>query len=142
MKLRIKDDAVRFRITIKELEQLRAEGLLEKETWVPGGKDGEPVVFVYVIAVGRELERSRFVMEPYVMRAELSEKDFELLASPEEEGVYIRREWTLPDGSARRFMFFVEKDRPGSSCAKPEEWVYEEVIGQQPATRRFPANPG
>jgi hypothetical protein len=140
VKIRIKDNAVRFRITLKELERLRAEGLLASETRVlgPAGPAG---VFRYAVLRDPGAKESNLEMGDRDMTMRLAQRDFEALASDDQEGVYIRREWTDHDGSVRRFMVFVEKDRPGSVCDKPEEWVYEERIGARPVTRPIPSRP-
>ena len=139
MKLRLKDNSVRFRITLKELEALHKNHYLEKETWMPGLPGLGAQVFRYAIHVSRELGESRLVAEPCSMTAELSLADFEVLSSSEEEGVYIRREWEDDHGQTQRFMFFVEKDRPSSTCEKPEEWIYEERTNQRPRLQSIPS---
>jgi hypothetical protein len=138
MKLRIKDNAVRFRITLKELETLRSEGALSRETHIlgPAGPAG---AFRYSLVRDAEAKESRLELEANGMALRLAPADFETLAREDEEGVYIRREWATEDGSRQRFMAFVEKDRPGSVCDKPEEWVYEERLGQRPETRPIPS---
>lgn len=139
MKLRIKDSSIRFRITLKELEELRAAGRLAKETVVPAGEDAS-LVFRYALEVDRTGKETVLDLQPYAMTVRLSAADFEALARDDEEGIYIRREWQdAGTGQARRFMAFVEKDRPGSTCEKPEEWIYEEVLGQRPRTVPIPA---
>lgn len=135
MKLRIKDSAVRFRITLKELDALHTSKRLEKVTWVPPQGDEEPQVFRYALTVNEDAIESRLIIEPFSMTAELSPSDLGVLSDEKEEGVYVRHKWQAPDGSEQRFMFFVEKDRPGSTCVKPEEWVYEERLGERPITK-------
>jgi hypothetical protein len=138
MKLRIQDDAVRFRITLKELEVLRSEGAVRRETRAlgPNGPDG---TFRYALVRDPEAKVSRLELDAASITMRLAPADFETLASENEEGVYIRREWSTRDGSRQRFMAFVEKDRPGSTCNKPEEWIYEERRGERPETRPIPS---
>src|SRR5690349_6672711 len=136
MKLRIQDNSVRFRITLRELEDLLRDGVLHRETRVPGAQDGA-AVFGYEIRVSRN-EESRLAVGPFSFVLELSPADLEELAAPDKEGVYIKREWNSGAGTERleRFLVFVEKDRPGSTCTKAEEWVYEYGRGGQGTTTR------
>ena len=120
MKLRIQDSSVRFRITLKELEIIESGGGIEKACHLPNG-----TVFRYMASINRELPESRMVAEPFSIAIELSTPDAEQLSDPAQEGVYIRREWTDDTGEPRRFMAFIEKDRPASTCKKIEAWIYE-----------------
>lgn len=136
MKLRIRDNTVRFRITLRELEALESNGKLEKETMIPSMESPEsPTVFTYSLCVAKDLKESRLVAGAFSLTAELSQEDFDTLKSETEEGVYVRKEWKDKKGTESRFMLFVEKDRPGSTCTKPEEWVYEHIPGSTPETR-------
>ncbi len=138
MKLRIQDSSVRFRITLKELEVLRENGTLSREARVPvgpAGKDGA-VVFRYEVLREEGTEESVLRVQPFVFQLVLAEADFEELADPAREGVYIRREWTDEEGAVRRFMVFIEKDRPGSTCIKQEAWVYDVDYSTQSAETR------
>ena len=141
MKLRIKDNAVRFRITLKELEELRSSGCIERRTRVPGA-GGEWREFRYAAMVDTESSESRMELGAFEMVLVLGRQDFETLCDPENEGTYVRNEWRGPDGEWHRFMAFIEKDRPGSACVKPEEWIYEEIPGRRPLTRPIPGKAG
>ena len=59
MKLRIQDNSVRFRMTVKELEQLAADGRIERRTQFPriGGVSGAQ--FTYGIQVDQGAGASR-----------------------------------------------------------------------------------
>jgi hypothetical protein len=137
MKLRIKDNSVRFRITLKELETLRSEGVLRSETHVLN-LDGPGGVFRCALVRDPDAQASRMEWAAEGATMRLASADFQTLANDKEEGVYIRREWTDEDGFRHRFMAFVEKDRPRSVCDKIEEWIYEERLGQKPLTRPIP----
>jgi len=120
MKLRIQDSSVRLRITLKELETLQQKAVLEKVCLIPVGAS-----FRYLVRVRDALAESRVVAQPYSLALELSTEDLRTLENPESEGVYLRKEWTDNQGVARRFMAFIEKDRPASTCRKIEAWIYE-----------------
>lgn len=125
MKIRIQDSSVRFRITLKELEVLGETGALARETRVPSPDGAAPAVFRYEVRRDADAPESRFHVKPFGMCLVLSDSDFRHLADPANEGAYIRREWTDEEGRPRRFMVFIEKDRPGSTCIKQEAWIYE-----------------
>jgi hypothetical protein len=137
MKLRIKDNSVRFRITLTELEELQSAGRLERRTRVPNptGADAE---FRYGAVLDPESMESRVEVEAFSIRLVLCRRDFDRLRAPDQEGAYVKREWEDETGRRHRFMAFIEKDRPGSTCAKPEEWIYEERRGGHPETRPIP----
>jgi hypothetical protein len=126
MKIRIQDNSVRFRITLKELEALNQTGRIESvtEVYSPEGTAPEGR-FVYAVAAADIGASSRCAIEPGSITVYLNDADRVTLNSPSEEGVYLRREHTLASGETRRFMAFVEKDRPASKCDKPEAWIYD-----------------
>jgi len=123
MKLRIQDNSVRFRISIRELEQLSEAGELVGETRIPGSH-GVATVFRYVVRRGDDREESTLEAEPFGLTLVLTNADLEHLQDCAEEGVYLKREW-LEQGDIQRFLVFIEKDRPGSTCVKQEAWVYQ-----------------
>ncbi|MBX3729135.1 MAG: hypothetical protein KF858_08105 [Candidatus Sumerlaeia bacterium] len=120
MKLRIQDNSIRFRMTLKELDALGTTGRLERICRLPDGG-----AWHYAVVVDRALEASRVAFGAGRIELTLSAADHATLADPSQEGVYIRREWTDAAGASQRFMVFVEKDRPGSTCTKPEAWIYD-----------------
>ncbi len=138
MKIRIQDNSVRFRITLKELETLQAVGRLESRTEVPS-EPGTARQFLYAVCANPAATLSRLRLHPFGMELELSAPDFAVLCLPDQEGVYIRNEWSDGSGTPRRSLAFVEKDRPGSTCEKPEAWIYEEIPGRSRETRPIPA---
>ena len=151
MKIRVQDSSVRFRITLKELEVLRESGVLARETRVPavpgGGSGGGSAgaggwggaVFRYEVRRDSGTPESAFLVEPFALRLILAEPDFQQLADPANEGAYIRREWADEEGQPRRFMVFIEKDRPGSTCIKQEAWIYElDYANSRAETRPIP----
>ncbi len=138
MKIRIKDCAVRYRITLKELDELNSTGRLEAVTEIYS-EDGaaHEGSFRYGVAIDKEASASRCAIEPGSIMFHLCADDAERLNAAGQEGVYLRRESRLPGGRIHRFMAFVEKDRPGSTCDKPEAWIYEEKAGAAPDTRQI-----
>ncbi len=137
MKLRIKDNSVRFRITLKELEELQSAGRLERSMRVPN-PNGADAEFRYTAVIDPQSTESRVEVEAFLIRLVLGQGDFERLCAPDHEGTYVKREWEDETGRRHRFMAFIEKDRPGSTCVKPEEWIYEERPGGHPETRPIP----
>jgi len=123
MKIRIQDSSVRFRITLKELESLVGEGRVQRECVVPAA--GGVARLSYAVVVDAALEASDLALEPFAVVLRLAQRDLATLASPAEEGIYIRREWRDSSGVQQRFMVFLEKDRPASTCKKIESWIYE-----------------
>ncbi|MGI8905956.1 MAG: DUF7009 family protein [Candidatus Sumerlaeaceae bacterium] len=126
MKIRIQDNSVRFRITIKELETLLADGAIISRTAFPGTREAH--VLSYGITSVRDAHESRIRFTGDQIIAELCERDLQLLKDDSREGVYCPSE--LPRLDGERFIFFIEKDRPGSACEKPEHWIYEESAGK------------
>jgi hypothetical protein len=94
--------------------------------------------FRYELRVTRTGDQSELLVTPFAFTLYLGSTDLAELAAETKEGVYIRREWTDAGGIVRRFIVFVEKDRPGATCEKPEEWIYEVVRGSAPTTRPIP----
>jgi hypothetical protein len=137
MKIRIQDNSIRFRITLKELDELREAGRIARSTEIPA-PNGDAAVFRYAVELDDGGAESRVQLQPDGIILRLAAGDLATLCKPHEEGVYIRREWWGADGSPRRFMAFVEKDRPGATCDKPEAWIYDEVPGVRRETRAIP----
>lgn len=138
MKLRIQDDSVRFRITIKELEQLTETGVVSCHTCIPMKIGETQSVFRYELRAAHAGEQSDLLVTPFAFTLYLNRTDLSELVSETKEGVYIRREWADVAGTPHRFIVFVEKDRPGSACEKPEQWIYDTVPGSAPTTRPIP----
>lgn len=137
MKLRIKDSSFRFRITLKELEQLEEAGRVECRSTV--SEAGSPSSFLYSIRVDEAAPESFLDVKPFHIEAVLTRQDLGRLAHPREEGVYFRKQWEETGGRQQRMMFFIEKDRPGSTCEKPEQWIYQENdTGERPQTQDIP----
>ncbi len=126
MKIRIQDHSVRFRITLRELEKLETEGLIESRTEIFSKETRKCVGrFVYGIKKQEEINESTCELNPGSIWMILNRQDWEKLKDPQEEGVYLRQEVEKEDGSFHRFISFVEKDRPASKCDKPEMWIYD-----------------
>lgn len=124
MKIRIQDNSIRFRLTLREVEVLKEEGFLERTTTVLG-PEGPVASLCYAVWHDPDVRESLVEMPPNQIRMTLCNEDFMSLCDDAQEGVYVRREWTAPDGTSERFIAFVEKDRPGSTCIKPENWIYD-----------------
>jgi hypothetical protein len=137
MKIRLQDDSVRFRITLKELEGLIHNGRIEgvTEIYSPDGTVCEGR-FVYAVSISTGDLPSRCAIEPGAITLYLNAADQATLNDPSQEGVYLRRETRLRSGDIRRFMAFVEKDRPPTRCDKPEAWIYESAKDGRPASTR------
>ncbi|AXA37142.1 MAG: hypothetical protein D6691_01885 [Candidatus Hydrogenedentota bacterium] len=120
MKIRVQDSSVRYRVTLRELEELQKQGRIAAECLTPDGG-----TWRYAIRLAPDCEASRLAIEPFAITLELTPSDFQELSRPDREGVYVRREWSDSGGEVRRMIAFVEKDRPAATCEKPEMWIYE-----------------
>lgn len=137
MKIRIQDSSIRFRLTLREVEDFARSGRLERITQVLG--DGGPMAtFRYAIERAEGAAASEVLVGGNSITMRLAEGDFADLVNPASEGAYLRREWRDESGSTHRFMAFVEKDRPGSTCVKPEAWIYDAPPGGPVETRPIP----
>jgi hypothetical protein len=134
MKLRILDNSFRFRITLRELEILGGTGRIETAARFPPTGNREPS-FSYAVSVDPEAPDSELRIDPFRIEFVLSRADLDRLRDPGTEGVYCRREWRDPAGDTVRAMAFLEKDRPATSCDKPEVWIYDHPHGS-PRTDR------
>ncbi|HQH73758.1 MAG TPA: hypothetical protein PK360_16910 [bacterium] len=143
MKIRIQDNSIRFRITLKELEQLNQEGDVVAETVIRDPRTGMVEGrFQYGLVRQNAESESRCEIGPAAIFIHLNPASLAALNDPREEGIYLRREAQMPDGSVYRFLAFVEKDRPPSKCDKPERWIYEQHHGADDETRPMGTNAG
>jgi len=122
MKLRIENNAVRFRISGEELARLADESGLEAATQI-FGRDGASVEgeFIYALAVDREGGPTRCRIEPgYIMFI----LDSGAMENLEKSGSYVfLRESVAAGGEAKRFMAYVEIDKPRKRRGRPEDWL-------------------
>jgi len=125
VKLRIKDNSFRFRVTLSEVDVLREARRIEAAASFPG-TDGGSSTLTYAVEIDEEIGEGRIEITGSKLTLRLSPEEYRELADPSREGVYLRREWIDARGAARRSIAFIEKDRPGSSCDKPEYWIYED----------------
>jgi len=137
MKIRIQDSSIRYRMTLREVEAFAQDGLIASTTQVVG-PDGLGPVFEYRLEFDGNLAESEVLIKGASIAVRLSSIDRGVLLEPDKEGVYIRREWTSPEGKTHRFMAFVEKDRPGSTCVKKEQWIYDAPPHGPVETRAIP----
>ncbi|NUP90378.1 MAG: hypothetical protein HUU25_11255 [Candidatus Sumerlaeia bacterium] len=140
MKIRIRDDSLRLRITLSELESLQRDGRLESQMRCltsrgPGG------VFRYGVAVDSSRRESEAEVQAFEVRLVITPSDLAALLDPSREGICLQRESCGPDGS-HRFCATLEKDRPAASCEKPEEWIYQDRPDHRPETRPIPLRRG
>ena len=137
MKIRIQDNSVRMRMTLREVDALATDGIVSRSTQVvtPNGLGPR---FEYRLVCDAGAAESRVEMENQSITVRLCHADHAELLRPDQEGVYIRREWVSPEGEAHRFMVFVEKDRPGSTCVKKEQWIYNAPPHGPVETRPIP----
>lgn len=137
MKIRIQDNSLRFRITLRELQQLSESGSLESKTQILG-PDGPGPCLHHRIELAHNLPHSDVTLQGANTTLRLAPADLASLQDPRQEGVYLRRAWTDPKGTSHRFLAFVEKDRPGAGCAKPELWIYDAPPHEPVQTRPIP----
>lgn len=130
MKIRIQDNSVRFRITLKELDELNANGSIEGRSTSILSSAAAGGTLVYGVRAVPSATASECQVTSAGIWLELCPSDLATLNDAAQEGVYLRREH-----NGERFMAFIEKDRPGGKCDKPEAWVYEYAPGQAPSTK-------
>ncbi len=139
MKIRIQDNSIRFRLTLREVEEFAQAGRLARTTCVLG-PDGPRETFRYAIERAPSGGASEVHLAGASITMRLGESDCADLLNPSSEGAYVRREWLDTSGQTHRFMAFVEKDRPGSTCIKPEAWIYDAPPGGPIQTRPIPSS--
>lgn len=110
MKIRIKSHSVRFRFSPEDLERFRQEGLVTEETTIPV-PEAEPAVFRSTVRQAPAGEDSWLIPANFGFDLRLSPADSQTLLSEDNEGVYVRREWTNAEGRSIRFLAYVEKDK-------------------------------
>jgi len=124
VKLRIEDNSIRFRISPEELERLNQRSRIEAATQLfsPDGNkvEGE---FIYALAVDVEGGPTRCLIEPSYIMLVLHPDALATLNVPGTEGFYFQREATTPEGDVKRFMAYVEIDKPVKKRNRPEDWL-------------------
>jgi hypothetical protein len=138
VKIRIQDNSIRLRMTLREVETFAETGSIARSTQVVTPQGLGPV-FRYSLEFDSTLSESEVLIDGSAITVQLCMTDRDTLLNQQEEGVYIRREWNSPDGKSHRFMAFVEKDRPGSTCVKKEQWIYDAPPHGPVETRSIPA---
>lgn len=101
MKLRVRDNSIRLRLTRTEVEDLRATGLVEARTEFPGGLD-----FRYALESSPASVKPGAFFSNNVMTVRLPETT--VLAWATTDQVSIRGEQRLEDGATLAIL--VEKD--------------------------------
>ena len=109
MKLRIRDNSVRLRLTRGEVETLRQEGMVSAKTGFPGGRD-----FQYVLESSPASVSPGAFLSDNVMTVRLPETT--VLAWAASNQVSIEGEQLLNDGE--KTIILVEKD---FVCLTPRE---------------------
>ena len=109
MKLRIRDNSVRLRLTRGEVETLRSEGIVSARTEFPGGRD-----FQYVLESSPASVSPGAFLSDSIMTVRLPEST--VLAWAATEQVSIEGEQLLNDGEKTTIL--VEKD---FVCLAPRE---------------------
>ena len=126
MKLRIENNSVRFRITPEELAQLNDRCRVETSTKLYS-EDGRNVEgeFIYSLTVDKEGGATRCRIEPSFIMLILHPDELDTLNASRNGGVHYRRESVSPSGEVRRFMAYVEIDKPVRKRKIPETWLEE-----------------
>lgn len=109
MKLRIRDNSVRLRLTRGEVDTLRDNGIVSARTGFPGGRE-----FQYVIESSPASVSPGAFLSDWVMTVRLPETT--VLAWATTDQVSIHGEQMLQDGE--KVSILVEKD---FSCLTPRE---------------------
>ena len=108
MKLRIRDNSVRLRLTRAEVDRLRDDGLVSARTGFPGGRE-----FEYIVESSPASVKPAAFLSECVITVRLPETA--VLAWANSEQVSIREEQLLDDG---KLTILVEKD---FACLAPRE---------------------
>jgi hypothetical protein len=126
MKLRIENNAIRYRITPGELAHLNERTRLEASTQIHS-EDGATLEgeFIYALTVDRESGPTRCRIEPSFIMLILHPDDLAALNASGEKGIRYQRESSLPNGESHRFMAYVEVDKPMKHRKRPEKWLEE-----------------
>jgi hypothetical protein len=119
--LRLRDSSIRVRLSLEEVEALRAAGRVERETHVPGGS----AAFRYAVAVDERAAETFVRLAPFELEVVLASADLSYIADPSRDGVSLRRAWTDREGRPRRGLIVVEKDRMGEKPSDDESWIYD-----------------
>ncbi len=109
MKLRVRDNSIRLRLTRSEVETLREDGLVACRTAFPGGRD-----FQYVLESSPASVNPAAFFSDCIMTIRLPEATVLAWAATDE--VSIRGEQRLVDGAILNIL--VEKD---FTCLTPRE---------------------
>lgn len=127
MKLRIEDNSIRFRISEEERERLTQRSRIEAATQLfsPDGNSVEGE-FIYALAVDVEGGPSRCLIEPSYIMLVLHPDALDALNAPGEGRFCFQREATTPEGELKRFMAYVEIDKPMKKKNRPEDWLDQE----------------
>ena len=121
MKLRIRDNSVRLRLTRGEVDQLRDDGLISARTGFPGGRD-----FQYVVESSPASVKPGAFLSECIITVRLPETS--VLAWANSEQVSIRGEQLLDDET---LTILVEKD---FACLAPREGEDESDMFPHPST--------
>ena len=120
MKLRIRDNSVRLRLTRGEVDQLRDDGLVKARTVFPGGRD-----FQYVVESSPASVKPGAFLSEAVITVRLPETT--VLAWANSEQVSITGEQML---DAETLSILVEKD---FACLAPRDGEDESDMFPHPA---------
>ena len=120
MKLRIRDNSVRLRLTQGEVDQLRDNGLVSARTGFPGGRE-----FQYVVESSPASVKPGAFLSECVITVRLPETT--VLAWANSEQVSIRGEQFLDDD---KLTILVEKD---FACLAPREGEDESDMFPHPS---------
>jgi len=124
VKLRIEGNSIRFRISREELARLQDRCRLEAATqlYTPDGRavEGE---FIYALAIDTEGGPTRCLIEPSYIMFVLQPEALDILNGPNGEAYAYQRETTTPEGEPKRFMAYVEIDKPVKKRKRPEDWL-------------------
>ena len=120
MKLRIRDNSVRLRLTRGDVDKLRDDGLVTARTGFPGGRD-----FQYVVESSPASVKPGAFLSECVITVRLPETT--VLAWANSEQVSIRGEQLLDDDT---LTILVEKD---FACLAPREGEDESDMYPHPS---------
>ncbi|MCS6874326.1 MAG: hypothetical protein N2Z23_07955 [Pyrinomonadaceae bacterium] len=119
MKLRIKGNSIRLRVTQKELEQIKSEGIYEEKTVFPNG-----AVFTYSLVVDETKEPTAEFDGKQLKVKIPSDKAKEWLNNEKEVGIYSDRDVALKIVVEKDFRCLVPRGEDDSDAfPHPKEGI-------------------
>ncbi|GIU81791.1 MAG: hypothetical protein D6687_02335 [Acidobacteria bacterium] len=111
MKLRIRGNSIRLRLSQKDVERIKSEGLCEERVEFPSGE-----VFSYLLSVSKDIETPKAEFADNAIRVEISESEAKTWVETDQVGIY---------GECGKIKIAVEKD---FKCLVPRDEEDEDAF--------------